>query len=194
MTWSRECSSCGVAMPRAALRCGDCRLAHDRERLRAWRLANPEKRRAQEKRARTVAYAHHREQIIRRVVEWQQTNRDQFNARSRRWRAANPEKHAASTHRVRQANPERVRESTRRYQARRLTSTVERVDYGAIAERDGWICHLCGQPVNPAIRGRVRAARSFDHVNPLSKGGAHVATNIRLAHLGCNSRKGNRSC
>jgi 5-methylcytosine-specific restriction endonuclease McrA len=31
---------------------------------------------------------------------------------------------------------------------------------------------------------------SLDHLVPVSKGGAHIATNLRLAHLQCNIRRG----
>ena len=33
---------------------------------------------------------------------------------------------------------------------------------------------------------------SWDHVKPLSKGGAHVRSNVRPTHIRCNSRKSNK--
>jgi 5-methylcytosine-specific restriction endonuclease McrA len=33
---------------------------------------------------------------------------------------------------------------------------------------------------------------SHDHVVPLTKGGSNTPDNVRLAHRGCNSSKGNR--
>lgn len=49
--------------------------------------------------------------------------------------------------------------------------------------RDRWVCHICGRP----------GADSGDHVVPLSRGGARLeAGNVRAAHLGCNSAKGNK--
>jgi 5-methylcytosine-specific restriction endonuclease McrA len=47
------------------------------------------------------------------------------------------------------------------------------------------MCHLCGLPVGAR-------ERHWDHVVPLSKGGAHSMDNIRVSHAVCNQRKGNR--
>ncbi len=101
------------------------------------------------------------------------SNRQAELERGRRWASANPEK-----------NAERA---MRRY-ARLKGATVENVDYPAIL--DGWICYLCGEPIEPdAPRARCL---SFDHVVPLSRGGEHSMANLRPAHLGCNSRKGTK--
>ncbi|MGW0920379.1 HNH endonuclease [Streptomyces sp. NPDC002755] len=61
--------------------------------------------------------------------------------------------------------------------------------------RNGWICQLCGILVDRAIRFPKPLSASLDHIVPLSHGPGtpgHVATNCQLAHLGCNSSKGNR--
>lgn len=56
-------------------------------------------------------------------------------------------------------------------------------------------CWLCGlgvkfpgyhDPDDPDSRA------SIDHVVPISKGGAHHFKNSRLAHFGCNRKRGNR--
>lgn len=47
-------------------------------------------------------------------------------------------------------------------------------------------CHLCGDGIDSL------ADLHFDHVIPLSKGGPHVAANIRPSHALCNLRKGDR--
>lgn len=82
------------------------------------------------------------------------------------------------------ANPERAREQTRRYQARRSAATVEEVSYAAILERDGMSCHICDDEI-PSLN-----VLHFDHVIPLSKGGAHSYDNIKPSHASCNLRKG----
>lgn len=51
-----------------------------------------------------------------------------------------------------------------------------------IIERDRSICHLCGKKVEP---GEIH----LDHVIPLSLGGAHDETNIRVSHAFCNLSK-----
>jgi 5-methylcytosine-specific restriction endonuclease McrA len=82
------------------------------------------------------------------------------------------------------------------YQARRKAIKIRRkralagvavttVDRERVAARDGWRCGICGGLV-------TRETWSLDHIVPLSKGGEHTYENVQLAHLGCNSRKGNR--
>jgi 5-methylcytosine-specific restriction endonuclease McrA len=74
-------------------------------------------------------------------------------------------------------------ESTRR--ARLRGSYVETVDPGVVFHRDNGTCGICGGPVDPE---RV----SIDHVVPLSRGGLHSYSNVQLAHLACNTRKGSK--
>ncbi|MFD5509012.1 HNH endonuclease [Streptomyces sp. NPDC127051] len=75
---------------------------------------------------------------------------------------------------------------------KQAASTGEPVLLAAIAERDGWQCSLCRQPVDPAVAWPDSLSPSLDHRVPLSKGGAHDPSNVYLAHLGCNSSKGDR--
>lgn len=66
-----------------------------------------------------------------------------------------------------------------------------------VFQKDKGICYICGKPCNfesyiiengkKCVCGEYP---SIDHVVPLSKGGLHVWNNVRLAHIGCNSRKG----
>ncbi len=69
-----------------------------------------------------------------------------------------------------------------RYRATKDTQVVP-ISRIEIAERDGWLCAICGGAV-------VRAEWSLDHVVPLSKGGHHIHSNVTLAHKACNSKKG----
>lgn len=81
------------------------------------------------------------------------------------------------------ANPFVFREMAGRRRANQLGHYVERVDLRMVLERDGWICGICG--------GLVSLENlSFDHIRPLSLGGAHTAENLQVCHLACNSRKG----
>lgn len=63
----------------------------------------------------------------------------------------------------------------------------------ALADRDAWMCHLCGDPVRN-VRHRRGMPRmdgpTIDHVVPLARGGAHTWDNVALAHFICNSRRG----
>ncbi|MFF7191782.1 HNH endonuclease [Streptomyces sp. NPDC008222] len=80
----------------------------------------------------------------------------------------------------------------RRRAQKKATSTGDPVLLADIAERDGWRCHICGKAVNSKLKWPHVKSASLDHLVPLSKGGAHDPANVRLAHLGCNSAKGNR--
>jgi len=66
-----------------------------------------------------------------------------------------------------------------------------------VYERDGGVCYLCGQPcdwddfiVKDGVIVYGNNYPSRDHVVPKSQGGKNEWQNIRLAHRGCNSRKG----
>jgi 5-methylcytosine-specific restriction endonuclease McrA len=97
----------------------------------------------------------------------------------------NRERHYASVKRWYQRPKGRqfsiAKEGRRRAQKR--ATQVEQVDFAAILERDGLICHICGGSV-------ARDDVHFDHVIPLVRGGPHTEDNIHVAHSTCNSRKG----
>lgn len=59
-----------------------------------------------------------------------------------------------------------------------------------VFERDGWICQLCGDPVDPELSRRVLMGATVDHRVPLSAGGLDVWDNVCLAHRKCNTAKG----
>lgn len=68
-----------------------------------------------------------------------------------------------------------------------------------VYETDGGICYLCGGQCdwNDCRRDGTQfivggSYPSIDHVVPLTKGGEHSWSNVRLAHLSCNAKKGNR--
>jgi 5-methylcytosine-specific restriction endonuclease McrA len=55
------------------------------------------------------------------------------------------------------------------------------------------VCWLCGNTVDMSAAPRTPQSRSVDHVIPLTRGGDPLdRANLRLAHYGCNARKGNR--
>ena len=58
-----------------------------------------------------------------------------------------------------------------------------------IHERDGWICHICGDPVNRDAVTPALDAPTLDHVIALAAGGAHHEDNLKTAHFWCNSVK-----
>ena len=72
-----------------------------------------------------------------------------------------------------------------------LPGRVRRELTAQIAERDGWVCQLCGLPISryPLTR---RDQLTADHIIPESWGGASTIDNLRAAHWGCNSARGNK--
>jgi 5-methylcytosine-specific restriction endonuclease McrA len=63
-----------------------------------------------------------------------------------------------------------------------------------VLDRDGWVCQLCGAPIDPHARPRSAMSASVDHVVPASAGGDWWEPgNLRAAHLVCNSVRANRS-
>lgn len=85
------------------------------------------------------------------------------------------------------------RDKNRRRQALKLGLPTERYTTEEIAERDGFICGLCEEPVDMTLSGRNLRGPTIDHIIPISKGGPDTRVNVQLAHLRCNIIKGNRS-
>ena len=90
----------------------------------------------------------------------------------------------------------------RRYKRAKQNGKIDwSISLEKLMERDGNICALCGKPVDVndyhvTDDGTFMAHMkypSIDHVLPLSKGGTHTWDNIKLAHISCNSWKGNKS-
>lgn len=212
------CSKCGqrkeaqVVSGRARSVCRPCTRAASR----AWRNANPQAAKAAQKKYRATQRErvleqdrarYHRlktpesqQKARERATLWRERNREKHRRTSRAWAVANPgrvaENHASwrETNREyvnatqsarKKLHPEKRREETMRRRARELGAAVGKVDYLEIVRRDKDVCHLCGKHVE-------EKDRHFDHVIPLSKGGAHSTENIRVAHGRCNVRKGSR--
>ena len=79
----------------------------------------------------------------------------------------------------------------RRRALKKSTSTGAPVHLAEIAERDHHKCGICKKRV-PDVKWPHPLSPSLDHMIPLSRGGAHDPANVQLAHLRCNTAKGNR--
>lgn len=81
----------------------------------------------------------------------------------------------------------------------RENGKVYEISLQRLSERDRGVCHLCGGMVDfddYHIRkdGTWVCGESYpsiDHVLPVSKGGTHTWSNVKLAHRGCNAKRGN---
>jgi 5-methylcytosine-specific restriction endonuclease McrA len=89
----------------------------------------------------------------------------------------------------RERHPEIVKARAKRAKARRRATVlgvqVDGVDFDQIKARDKMVCHLCKKVVSDKDL-------HFDHVIPLTKGGAHSHENIAVSHRWCNQTKGAR--
>jgi 5-methylcytosine-specific restriction endonuclease McrA len=83
-------------------------------------------------------------------------------------------------HRWKERNAARLAEVNRQAQRQRRGD----VDFARILAEYGPVCHICGDDIEDDLE--------FDHVVPLSRGGAHAEENIRPSHEACNHWKGTR--
>lgn len=103
-------------------------------------------------------------------------------ADGRGWKKANPGSRRRSDH---------LRRSRLREVERETFDPVE------IYERDGWRCQVpgCRHQGKKIRRDRPwphPLSPSIDHIVPILEGGAHLRTNVRAAHLVCNTARGAR--
>lgn len=151
------------------------RRAKQHEFQAAWAKRNPDyaaKWNAAHPDYQAAYRAANREAIRTRKRAWRQVHREQLRAENAAYSASHPEERA---------------ERRARYKATLRAATVG--DRGALRRiyalrkhGRGLKCHLCGAPIPPGT-GHV------DHIYPLSRGGAHAAWNLALAHAHCNQKK-----
>lgn len=67
-----------------------------------------------------------------------------------------------------------------------------RTKFGILWARQNGLCWLCGGGMVNSGDGRGYDA-SFDHVTPRSKGGTRHLSNLKLAHVKCNSERGSKT-
>ena len=66
-----------------------------------------------------------------------------------------------------------------------------------LVERNGLRCAICGEMCDPSDHSWSKYTGpkypSIDHIIPMSKGGGHTWDNVQVAHIICNSAKGDSS-
>lgn len=58
-----------------------------------------------------------------------------------------------------------------------------------VADRDGWTCQLCWEPIDPKLRRPHPLALAIDHIVEVAAGGSDAMSNLRAAHADCNARR-----
>lgn len=94
-------------------------------------------------------------------------------------------------HRIKVRTPDEKKLNNHRRRARHYGVPYEPIKLADVADRDGWICGICKNPVDPWLTWPDGQSKSLDHIIPMSKGGEHVRSNVQVAHLDCNTRKSN---
>lgn len=87
----------------------------------------------------------------------------------------------------------------RNYRSRGIEVDAD-INLPRLAKRDKNICAICGKEVDWNDIYETEDGRkiclgnypSIDHILPISLGGLHAWDNVQLAHMRCNSLKGNR--
>jgi hypothetical protein len=74
------------------------------------------------------------------------------------------------------------------YERERLSASVT----NAVYQLNGYVCHLCGRPIDRSLKFPDSFSRSIDHLIPVSLGGSDSFDNLLPAHLGCNIARSNR--
>lgn len=107
----------------------------------------------------------------KRQISWRRTNQ---KPAKRIWKKAYMAQYRAE-------NRSKFTEYERRRNAQKLGAVCEKIDYEALYKASPF-CFYCGKPLK-------RDQMHFDHYIPLSKGGEHVASNIKPACGPCNMSK-----
>jgi 5-methylcytosine-specific restriction endonuclease McrA len=188
------CVDCGAitdALPepwrRARALCEECRRSRRRASTARYRDAHRDEIRSAGRAYVSRRWAENPARERDRARAYQRTRSEAQRATRRRYYEAHPAECRERVAAWKRANPEKVREQRRRSYARRKGAwRVDPVTRTYVIARDGGRCHLCGK------RPRLRDL-TIDHVVPISRGGAHVAENMRVACRSCNCRKGARA-
>lgn len=152
------------------------------------------------------------ERALENSLRWQRANRQRSNATKARWLAKNRDKHSETNKRYRQANPEAQRLKSLRWhranpekvalKARKYQKSHPEMKRSIDATRHKRYRSAPGRGVRPSEWRAIRADSmglcvycndrrrlSMDHIDPISRGGAHDPDNIVAACKSCNSSK-----
>lgn len=180
----RECFVCGesfeVTKHRKVCCTPECTRRHKSERGKRNRIANLPERSCglcQEPIPSTVKRDAKFCSVTCQQANWYRVNDDRLKKSAREWARGNPD--SRRSHHARR-------------RARKFAVPYEDLSVTDVFERDGWVCWLCGDPIDRAAVSPHPLSASLDHVVPLSRGGHHVMSNVAAAHLRCNCIKKDR--
>jgi 5-methylcytosine-specific restriction endonuclease McrA len=195
---SKTCTKCGETKPldaftpskRASQGVANwCRLCYNAYGA-AYYAKTKERRRA---RARDIRARMPAEKRVAKGRVWREANPDYFrehyaanrervSSRVRRHAAANRERVAAKARRYYEEHPDVGRAGGARRYARKMSAPgrgVSAAEWRDVLDASLGLCAYCGE----------RKALTLDHIDPLSRGGAHDPENLVAACRNCNSSK-----
>lgn len=149
------------------------------------RYQDPEYAEAAKRRVKRWYHAN-KDRAKKRIYQWAKDNAARVQANHREWQDKNRDKMREIMKRHYAASPGRYRNYAREAEFRRRTrekqGRVGRADYQLVILMSNGNCGICAKEV-------AREDLSYDHIIPISKGGAHSLENLQLAHVYCNKRK-----
>jgi 5-methylcytosine-specific restriction endonuclease McrA len=115
------------------------------------------------------------------------------NEYTARYREANAERYKAYMTEYlsewKRENTDKIREYTFRRRAKKAQTATGPIDYSTLWESSGGSCAICNKLLDRSAPWPSPKFASVDHIIPLSKGGAHIQSNLQYACLDCNLRK-----
>lgn len=219
----KTCSKCGESFPLTSEywpkrdtskdgfrgQCLNCWREKSRNRMKEWRITNPEKAKAASRRA----YWENPEKWRQQVHEWYEQNKEHVAEYNKRYREENPEIIQENIRRFHEENPdyrsnyyqehkdeyrERARnwraenlEQSRllwhRYDARKKGAQGECTpsDAANIYRFQNGRCKYCNADLEAT-------GKHLDHIIPLSRGGNNWPTNLQYLCPSCNTSKADK--
>ena len=128
----------------------------------------------------------------KRTQQWDLDNPERAKAQWVLYYAENSEKHLARNKIYNIKKPHVKRQASRRRRSLLQNAISEKYSDPDIADHCGWICGICGKPIDPDLKWPDLMSFQIDHVWPISKGGPDIRINVRPSHQTCNASKHNR--
>lgn len=178
------------------------RKKRSRAQCRAWYHRNIEAQRLRSRIKIAKAYAEKRDVVLARNRKWASENKDKIARRQKQYREENSDKRKAQhkrwwdttglqwkreylkKHPGLEVAMAHKRRALQRAATINLSHIQEWMNY--VKSKDSAVCYYCQQQI-------AREQIHFDHIVPLSRGGAHSVENLCVACASCNLSKNSKN-
>jgi 5-methylcytosine-specific restriction endonuclease McrA len=122
----------------------------------------------------------------KQYAEYHAKNKEKLNAEWRaRWQK-NKTKYMVAKRKYWTDNPTVFLTSQARRRLKEVNNgQCENISKKKVYRRDGGVCYLCNLPA-------IANDWHLDHVYPISRGGTHIYSNVKVTHAKCNLRKNDK--